>query len=139
MNNQFSNIYSLSVYKDISYPWGFIVYCIVTIMICSLILLGSWLLGSQTSSLNKIPFESGTNPIGSARLRFSAKFYLIAMLFVIFDVEAVYLYIWSITINKMKWDGLIEVSLFILILLSELIYLLRINALEWTKYNKKFK
>ncbi len=65
-------------------------------------------------------------------MRLSAKFYLVAMFFVIFDVEALYLYAWSISIRESGWIGFIEAAIFILVLLAGLFYLVRIGALDWT-------
>jgi NADH-quinone oxidoreductase subunit A len=70
-------------------------------------------------------------PTGSARIRFTAKFYLVAMFFVIFDLEAVYLYAWTIALRDVGWPGFVEALIFVLILLAALAYLWRIGALEW--------
>ena len=77
------------------------------------------------------PFESGVESVGSARLRFSAKFYLVAMFFVIFDVEALYLFAWSVSVRESGWVGFIEATIFITLLLVGLLYLWRIGALDW--------
>ncbi|MEI4259852.1 MAG: NADH-quinone oxidoreductase subunit A [Candidatus Dasytiphilus stammeri] len=97
-----------------------------------MILCISWLLGGKSKGYSKnIPFESGVKSVGSARLRFSAKFYLIALLFVIFDIEALYLYIWAITVRDSGWIGFFEVSIFSVVLISSLIYLVHNKALKW--------
>lgn len=75
--------------------------------------------------------------MGSARLRLSAKFYLVAMFFVIFDVEALYLYAWAVSIKESGWIGFIEATIFILVLLAGLIYLVRVGALDWTLVRSK--
>ncbi len=77
------------------------------------------------------PFESGIDSVGNARLRFSAKFYLVAMFFVIFDVEALYLFAWSVSVRESGWVGFIEATIFITLLLVGLVYLWRIGALDW--------
>jgi NADH-quinone oxidoreductase subunit A len=77
------------------------------------------------------PFESGVDSVGNARLRFSAKFYLVAMFFVIFDVEALYLFAWSVSVRESGWVGFIEATIFITLLLVGLLYLWRIGALDW--------
>ena len=66
-----------------------------------------------------------------ARLRVSAKFYLVAMFFVIFDVEALFLYAYAISVKEVGWLGFIEVSFFVFVLLAGLFYLWRIGALDW--------
>ncbi|WWO96031.1 MAG: NADH-quinone oxidoreductase subunit A [Candidatus Dasytiphilus stammeri] len=111
---------------------SFMIYCIVSLGICTIILCISWLLGGKSRGYSKnIPFESGVKSVGSARLRFSAKFYLIALLFVIFDIEALYLYIWAITVRDSGWLGFFEVSIFSVVLISSLIYLVHNKALKW--------
>jgi len=83
------------------------------------------------------PFESGIVPTGGARLRLSAKFYLVAMLFVIFDVEALFLFAWSVSIRESGWAGFVEASIFIAILLAGLVYLWRIGALDWAPASRR--
>jgi len=70
-------------------------------------------------------------------MRLSAKFYLVAMFFVIFDVEALYLYAYSVSIVESGWVGFIEVAIFNFVLLSGLFYLVRIGALDWTPVRSK--
>ncbi len=77
------------------------------------------------------PFESGIISQGSARLRISVAYYLVAILFIVFDLEAVYLFSWSIAFFETGLLGFIEASVFIIILLVGLIYLWRLGALEW--------
>ncbi|WP_367680614.1 NADH-quinone oxidoreductase subunit A [Candidatus Fukatsuia anoeciicola] len=116
----------------IAHYWAFAVFCIVAIGLCSLMLLLAFFLGGKAHARAKnIPYESGINSVGSARMRLSAKFYLVSMFFVIFDVEALYLYAWSISIRESGWIGFIEASIFIFILLAGLVYLVRIGALDW--------
>jgi len=91
-----------------------------------------WLLGGRAWGRAKNdPFESGVVSQGGARLRLSAKFYLVAMFFVIFDVEALYLYAWSVSVRESGWLGFAEAALFIAILLAGLFYLIRIGGLDW--------
>lgn len=112
---------------------GFSVFIISAIGICNFILLASFFLGGKSHARDKhIPYESGIDSVGSVQMRLSAKFYLVAMFFVIFDVESLYLYTWSISIRENGWLGFIESSIFIFILLTELLYLVRIGALNWT-------
>jgi len=87
---------------------------------------------SRPRKAQNTPFESGIDSVGTARLRLSAKFYLVAMFFVIFDVEALYLFAWSTSIRESGWVGFVEAAIFILVLLAGLVYLVRIGALDWT-------
>jgi NADH-quinone oxidoreductase subunit A len=78
------------------------------------------------------PFESGVVTVGDARVRFSAQFYLIAMFFVVFDLESVFIYAWAVAARKVGMPGYIEILTFIGVLLAALIYLWRAGALDWT-------
>lgn len=76
-------------------------------------------------------YESGMEPIRSARERISVKFYMVAMLFIIFDIEVVFLYPWAVNFRILGWFGLIEMFVFIGILLLGYVYILRKGALRW--------
>jgi len=78
-----------------------------------------------------LPYECGMDPIGQARKPFSVKFYVIAMLFIIFDIEAVFLYPWAVIFRDLKIFGLVEMAVFIAILLVGFIYVWKKGALEW--------
>ena len=123
--------------------WAIVAYTVGTFAVIVIMLGASWLLGGRAWGRAKNePFESGVVGAGSTRLRLSAKFYLVAMFFVIFDVEALFLYAWSISVRETGWPGLIEAVIFILILLASLVYLWKIGALEWapegrTKFGKE--
>jgi NADH-quinone oxidoreductase subunit A len=78
-----------------------------------------------------MPYESGVNPIGEPRYRFSIRFYIIAMLFVIFDVEAVFIYPWAVVFDKIGIYAFIEMVIFILILLIGYIYAWDKEAFQW--------
>ena len=77
------------------------------------------------------PYESGNPPVGDTREKFSIKFYIIAMLFMVFDVEAVFLYPWAVAYDRIGLYGFIEMMLFIFILLIGYIYAWEKGALEW--------
>ncbi|KPK94509.1 MAG: NADH-quinone oxidoreductase [Deltaproteobacteria bacterium SM23_61] len=78
-----------------------------------------------------LPYECGMDPIGEARNPFSVKFYIVAMLFIIFDIEAVFLYPWAVSFRDLKIFGLVEMAVFIAILLVGFIYVWKKGALEW--------
>ena len=90
-----------------------------------------WLGGRSRGRAKNDPYESGVVSVGNARLRISAKFYLVAMFFVIFDVEALYLYAWAANVREIGWSGFIEVVIFVAVLLVGLIYISRLGALNW--------
>jgi NADH-quinone oxidoreductase subunit A len=77
------------------------------------------------------PFESGNPPNGDARIRFSVRFYLIAMLFLIFDLEVVFLYPWAIYFRQLGIFGLVQMGIFLLILTVGYVYVWKKGALDW--------
>ena len=77
------------------------------------------------------PYEGGMLPTGSARLRVAAPFYLIAMFFLLFDLEAVYLFAWAVAARESGWPGYFETLIFVGVLVVALIYLWRMGALTW--------
>jgi NADH-quinone oxidoreductase subunit A len=121
-----------STVATLAYDWSFAVYLLAVVGLSALMLVVSFVLGGRDWGRAKNePFESGVVSTGSARLRFPAKFYLVAMFFVIFDVEALFLYAWAVSVRESGWMGFIEVSIFIGVLLVGLVYLWRLGALDW--------
>src|SRR6266511_244984 len=112
--------------------WPLAVYFTAVILLVAGMLALSYLLGQRHyERATGEPYESGVVSTGSARLRFSAKFYLIAMLFVIFDLEAVFIFAWAVAFRELGWVGYLAALFFIGVLLASLIYEWRIGALEW--------
>jgi NADH-quinone oxidoreductase subunit A len=112
--------------------WPLGVYFAVVIMLAAGILGLSYVLGERhKEKATGEPYESGILPTGSARLRLSAKFYLMAMFFVIFDLEAAFIFAWAIALRDVGWTGYLEILVFIGVLLAALIYLWRVGALDW--------
>lgn len=93
--------------------------------------LPAWLAGSRPTTAKELPYESGIVPRSSARRRFSVSFYVTAMLFIIFDVEAIFIYPWAVILKGLRWFGLAEMAVFVGILLIALIYVWKKGALEW--------
>ena len=92
----------------------------------------SFFLGRRINRKYKeTPFESGIISVGSAQFRISVHFYLTAILFIIFDLEVVFLFAWAVAVEQAGWPGFIEISVFIFILIVALFYLWRIGALDW--------
>ena len=92
----------------------------------------SLFLGPRQPNPEKLsPYECGIVPVGTARERFSVKFYLVAMLFIIFDMEIVFLYPWAVVFRQLKLFGLIEMGVFLLILLVGYFYIWKKGGLEW--------
>ncbi|MBI5167706.1 MAG: NADH-quinone oxidoreductase subunit A [candidate division NC10 bacterium] len=95
-------------------------------------LLMSSIFGPKRPTPEKLsPYECGITPVGTARERFSVKFYLIAMLFIVFDIEIVFLYPWAVVFRQLRLFGLIEMAIFILILCIGLCYAWKKGGLEW--------
>jgi len=92
----------------------------------------SWLIGQRKPTLAKMsPYECGVPPVGDARERFSVKFYLVAMLFILFDVEAVFLYPWAIILRELKMFGFWEMLVYVAIVLVGLFYVWKKGVLDW--------
>ncbi len=112
--------------------WPWLVYAGAVIILVAAMLLISYLLGQR--HLDKStgePYESGIVSAGGARLRLSVKFYLIAMFFVIFDLEAVFIFAWAVSFRELGWTAYISIVIFIAVLLAALIYLWHLGALIW--------
>jgi len=77
------------------------------------------------------PYESGIVPTGDARGRFSVRFYLVAMLFIVFDIEAIFLYPWAVVYRELKMFGFIEMLVFVVLILSGFFYIWKKGALDW--------
>lgn len=102
----------------------------------TLLLLGALIRPHKPSAMKSIPYESGVPPVGRARERYSIRFYIIAMLFVLFDIEALFLYPWAINFDGFvrRGDGLfilVEMLLFIFLILLGYVYALKKGALDW--------
>jgi NADH-quinone oxidoreductase subunit A len=112
--------------------WELITYVISVFGLVGLMLWSSYVLGGRDHGRAKEePFESGAIGVGSARLRMPAKFYLVAMFFVIFDVEAAFLYAWAVSVRQNGWSGFTVAAIFIAVLLAALFYLWRVGGLDW--------
>jgi len=97
-------------------------------------LIVSSVLGVRKPDPRKLaPYECGVNPIGTARERLSVKFYLVAMLFLLFDIEVVFLFPWAVVYHDLKLFGFIEMLLFIVVILAGYIYAWKKGALEWER------
>jgi NADH-quinone oxidoreductase subunit A len=92
----------------------------------------SFVIGPSRPNRRKLQaYESGIVPTAKARHRMSVRFYLTAMLFIIFDIEAVFFYPWAVILHQLRWYGLIEMFVFMLILLVALAHIWRKGGLEW--------
>jgi NADH-quinone oxidoreductase subunit A len=110
---------------------------IAGLLACGMVLL-SWLIGWRRPTRAKMaPYECGMAPIGDARGRFSVKFYLVAMLFILFDVEAVFLYPWAVILRDLKMFGFWEMLVYIGIVLVGFFYIWKKGILDWGEASMK--
>lgn len=118
--------------------WALGVYFGIVVAVVVAMLVVSYLLGQRHRELaTTSPYESGIVSAGSARVRLSAKFYLIAMFFVIFDIEAAFIFSWAIAGRELGWPGYWEVLLFSSVLIAALVYLWRMGALDWAPLRRR--
>lgn len=118
--------------------WALGIFFLGIIGMCAFMLAAPYFLGGRAWGRAKNePFESGIVSQGGARIRVSAKFYLVAMFFVIFDVEALFLFAYAISVRESGWTGFIEVVIFIVVLLVGLFYLWRVGGLDWAPEARK--
>lgn len=94
-------------------------------------ILSEWIGAKRTTPEKVTTYESGMVPRGTARERFSVKFYLVAMSFIVFDIEVIFMYPWAVAFNETGLAGLIGMIIFILILLAGLIYEIKKGGLNW--------
>lgn len=118
--------------------WPFIVFAIISVILVGSMILLSWVLGERHKEKDTDdPYESGIIPTGNARLRFSSHFYLIAMFFVIFDLEAAFIMAWAVSFRELGIAGYLGMLVFIGILVVVLIYELSIGSLDFGPDSKK--
>jgi NADH-quinone oxidoreductase subunit A len=104
----------------------------ISLLTAAGILAASHLLNPRRpTSVKDAPYESGMTPLGTARERFSVKFYMVAILFIVFDIETVLLVPWAVTMRTLGWSGFIAVSAFVIVLTVGLVYEWKKGALEW--------
>ncbi len=114
--------------------WPFLMYTAMVFSLAAAMIIISALFGPRhRERVTGEVYESGVPPTGSARLRLSIKFFLIAILFVIFDLELVFIFAWAISIHELGWPGFWGVLVFIFILAAALVYEWRMGSLDWTE------
>lgn len=114
--------------------WPLAAYFAAVVVMVTVMLVFSYVLGQRhRERATGEPYESGIAATGTARVRFDVKFYLVAMFFVIFDLEAVFIFAWAVSIRETGWPGYFEMLIFIGVLLAALVYLWRLGALAWGK------
>ncbi|MGE5419639.1 MAG: NADH-quinone oxidoreductase subunit A [Chloroflexota bacterium] len=112
--------------------WPFLLYATAVLLIVGLMIGLSYILGERHNERDTDePYESGMPPTGNARLRFSSHFYLIAIFFVIFDLDSVFILVWAASFRELGFTGYIAIAVFIGILIAVLIYEIGIKALDF--------
>ena len=124
-------------------PWepgvlSLIVYGILVLGLVAILLFASSWLGEKKINPEKLrPYESGVIPTGSARLHYPIPFFLVAIFFLIFDVEGAYIFSWAVSCYRLGWSGWLQMSFFIIMLLLGLAYIWRKGGLDWGPIQKK--
>jgi NADH-quinone oxidoreductase subunit A len=114
--------------------WPLVAYFAFVVVLAGLVLSVSYLLGQRHSEpATGEPYEAGIVSEGSARVRFSVRYYLVAVFFVVFDLEAVFLFAWAGAARELGWAGYGEVLLFVGVLVAALVYLWKVGALDWAR------
>src|SRR5713226_8991357 len=120
-----------------SYPETYfpvLVQIIIAVVIASALVAITFLLGKRVKDRVKdSPYECGIAPTGSARERFSVKFYLVGIVFILFDIETVFLYPWAVVFRELKMFAFVEMLLFIVLILAGFLYIWKKGALDWSQ------
>lgn len=118
--------------------WPLLIYFAATLVLVTAMLGLSYVLGQRhKGGATGEPYESGIVSTGTAQVRFDVRFYLVAMFFVIFDLETIFIFAWSVAVRELGWSGYIEILVFIGIFIAVLVYLWRIGALDWATIGKR--
>jgi len=109
-----------------------LILLVISTVLAAVVIFISTFLGPHRPTLRKLqPYESGMTPLGPAQRRMPIKFYLVAVLFILFDVEIIFLYPWAVTFRQLGLFGFIEMVIFVAILLVGYVYAWKKGALEW--------
>ncbi len=124
--------------SDVYFP--ILVQVVIAAVLASVLVGVTGLLGKRAKSpLKDTPYESGMAPVGSAQERFSVKFYLVGMIFILFDIEAVFLYPWVVVYRDLKLFGFFEMLIFVVLVLVGFFYVWKKGALDWSVTKKEVR
>jgi len=119
-----------------TYPevyWPVLLQGLIAMVIAAGMIGASYILGKKIrNQVKDTPYECGITPTGNARERFSVKFYLVGMLFIVFDIEAIFLYPWAVVYRELKLFAFFEMLLFIALVLAGFFYIWKKGALDWS-------
>ena len=118
-------------YPELYFP--IVVQVVIAAVLAAALIAISYIFGKKVRNRVKdTPYESGMVPTGDARQRFSVKFYLVAMLFILFDIEAIFLYPWVVVYRELKMVAFVEMLIFVVLILSGFLYIWKKGALDWS-------
>jgi NADH-quinone oxidoreductase subunit A len=118
--------------------WPFFLYGGLVVLGVAALVFVSYLLGQRHEAPGRnIPYESGITPTRSARLRYGVHFYTVGIFFILFDVEAAFLFAWAVGFRELGWVGYVEAVLFIAVLLLGLVYIWRCGGLDWSPSRRR--
>src|SRR5579871_5944949 len=119
-----------TTYPETYFP--VLVQTVLAVLVAAALITLSFVLGKRVKNRVKdSPYECGMAPTGSARERFSVKFYLVAIVFILFDIEAIFLYPWAVVYRELKMFAFFEMLLFVVLVLSGFFYIWKKGALNW--------
>ena len=125
-----------TTYADTWFP--VLIQIVIAIGVAGAMIGLSAVLGRRVKdSVKSTPYESGMNPVGNARERFSVKYYLVAMVFILFDIEAIFLYPWAVIYRQLKLFAFFEMLLFIVLVLCGFFYIWKKGILDWSTDEEK--
>jgi NADH-quinone oxidoreductase subunit A len=121
-----------TTYPETYFP--VLVQIALAVLVATALVAISFFIGKRVKNRVKdTPYESGIAPTGSARERFSVKFYLVAIVFILFDIEAVFLYPWAVVYRELKMFAFVEMLVFVVLILSGFFYIWKKGALDWSQ------
>ena len=122
-------------YTELYFP--ILLQAVIAMALAAGLLTVSYLLGKKVrNKVKDTPYESGIIPTGDARHRFSVKFYLVGMLFILFDIAAIFLYPWVVVYRDLKMFGFVEMLIFVVLVLSGFFYIWKKGALDWAETDR---
>ena len=130
----------LAVTHESQNLWPFLIYAISVVALLAVTLIAARIVSNKTrhTETTDLPFESGVVPVGSAeQTRLTIEFYLVAMFFVIFDLETIFIFAWAVAFFELGWPGYAGAAVFIVVLLVALVYEWRTGVLDWGLLRRK--
>ncbi|PYT31674.1 MAG: NADH-quinone oxidoreductase subunit A [Acidobacteria bacterium] len=122
-------------YSEVYFP--VLLQIVIAMTIAAGMLGASYLLGKRSKNTVKdMPYESGIVPTGDARQRFSVRFYLVGMVFILFDIEAIFLYPWAVVYRELKMFAFVEMLIFIVLIVAGFVFIWRKGALDWSYFDR---